>query len=259
MDGDDDLIARIQKDCLAVSQDEVRFCRLMRYSVRKLLDHSAAVVQLQTREAPTLIIGFDIAPSFSRALRIAAHAVDGGTLIPRAHDEGSIVVHVDRLSAAPLGPRLRQLALGHLVLSGYADSARTSCSVFAFIGVRPSNTDRLKRVLQCITPALHRALCNVQQTRVATSLSLTPAEKAICRLLLAGVHNKEIARALGKSDATVRNQLHAIFPKLGVTTRTAAATRLRELPSALYAAEGRKEALIEHWPIELRGSRGTFV
>ena len=245
MVGDDDLIAGIQQDCLATSQDELRFCRLMQHSVRKLLDHSAAVAQLQTHQA-TLIIGFDIAPRLARALRMAAHAVDGGDLIPRAHGEGSIVVDADRLCAVELGPRLRQLAMGHLALSGHADSEQASCAMFAFIGVRRGSADWVKRVLRSITPALHRALFNLQQTRSAVSLSLTPAEKAICRLLLAGAHNKEIAKMLGKSDATVRNQLHIIFPKLGVTTRTAAATKLQELPAAFFAPDGGRVVPIVH-------------
>lgn len=245
MVGDDDLIAGIQQDCLAISQDDMRLCRLMRHSVRRLLDHSAAVAQLQTNQV-TLTIGFDIAPRLARALCFAAHAVDGGDLIPRAHDEGSVVVHVDRLCAVALGPCLRQLALGHLVLSGHADSEQASRSMFAFIGVRRGSTDWLKSVLQSITPALHRALVNAQKTRSAASPSLTPAEKAICRLLLAGAHNKEIAKALGKSDATVRNQLHTIFPKLGVTTRTAAASKLREMPATLFSVDGGRAVLIEN-------------
>jgi DNA-binding CsgD family transcriptional regulator len=252
---DDDLIARIQKDCLAIPHDDVRFCRLIRHSVRKLFDHSAVVAQLQTPQAPTLIIGFDIAPRLARALRIAAHAVDRGALISRTQDEGSIVVELERLRAIPLGPRLRQLALGQLVLSAHAESEQASRSVFAFIGVRGGSTERLKRVVQAITPALHCALFNMQQERLGAALSLTPAERAICRLLLAGAHNKEIARTLKKSVATVRNQLHSLFSKLGVTTRTAAATKLRDLPTTCFAADDGKAVLIEHWPIELQQRR----
>jgi DNA-binding CsgD family transcriptional regulator len=247
MDDDDDLIARIREECLAMSQDEARFCRLMRHPVRKLLDYSGAVVQLQTHHAPTRIIGLDIAPRLVRALCIAAHAVNGGALISKACEEGPIVIPADCLRAVPLGPLLRQLASGHLVVSGHAESGAASCSAFAFIGVRRDDTDRLKRVLKSITPSLHRVLYSVQQTRRTASLSLTPAEKAICRLLLQGAHNKEIAKALGKSEATVRNQLHTLFPKLVVTTRIAAATKIRELPATIFATDaGRKAALIEH-------------
>lgn len=45
-----------------------------------------------------------------------------------------------------------------------------------------------------------------------------------------GLPYKSIARELGKSPATVRNQLHAIYQKLGVGNRTALACKLRGTP-----------------------------
>lgn len=247
MDNDDDLIARVEQECLASCQDEVHFCRLMCHPVRKLLDHDRAIVQLQIHRAPIRIIALDMAPRLARALRIASHAVDGGALIRKTYEEGPIVIPADRLRTILLGPRLRQLASGHLVLSGHADLEQASCSVFAFIGVHRGDTERLKRVLKSITPSLHRAVFHAQQSWRSRLFSLTPAERAICRLLLEGAHNKEIARALGKSDATVRNQLHTLFAKLGVATRTAAAIKLRELPPIRFAVDAcRRSTRIEH-------------
>lgn len=247
MEDDDDLIARVEEECLASCQDEVYFCRLMRHPVRKLLDHDGAIVQMQIHQAPIRIIALDMAPRLARALRIASHAVGGGALIRKACEEGPIVIPADSLQKAPLGPCLRQLASGRLVLSGHFDGPQTSCSVFAFTGVHRGDAERLKRVLRSITPLLHRALFSAQQRWRSRLPSLTPAEKAICRLLLDGAHNKEIAKALGKSDATVRNQLHTLFEKLGVVTRTAAATKLRDLPPVLFALDAcRRSARIEH-------------
>jgi DNA-binding CsgD family transcriptional regulator len=202
---------------------------------------------MQIHQTPIRVIAFDMAPRLARALRIASHAIEGAALVREACEEGPVVIPTYRLRTVPLGRRLRQLASGHLVLSGHADGQQGSCSVFAFIGVHGGDAERLRRVLKSITPSLHRALFSAQQVCRSRLLSLTPAEKAICRLLVEGAHNKEIAKALGKSEATIRNQLHTLFPKLGVATRTAAAAKLRGLPPALFAVDAcRKPARIEH-------------
>lgn len=48
---------------------------------------------------------------------------------------------------------------------------------------------------------------------------LSPAERMVTACVLKGFSNKEIARALGKSECTVKNQMSAILRKLGVSTR----------------------------------------
>ncbi|KAB8064478.1 helix-turn-helix domain-containing protein [Janthinobacterium violaceinigrum] len=60
--------------------------------------------------------------------------------------------------------------------------------------------------------------------------SLTPAERLVAAMAAEGLPYKSIARELGKSPATVRNQLHAIYQKLGVGNRTALAYKLRGEP-----------------------------
>ncbi len=58
---------------------------------------------------------------------------------------------------------------------------------------------------------------------------LSPREAEVARLSAAGQSNKEIAQALGVSPFTVRNQLTAIYSKLGVSTRTELAVQVTEL------------------------------
>lgn len=50
---------------------------------------------------------------------------------------------------------------------------------------------------------------------------LTPAERLVAAMAMHGTPYKIIARSLEKSPATVRNQLHMIYQKLGVSNRTA--------------------------------------
>lgn len=49
--------------------------------------------------------------------------------------------------------------------------------------------------------------------------SLSPAEQVVAAHLNQGLSNKEIARALGKSEFTVKHQVSSILRKLGVPSR----------------------------------------
>jgi DNA-binding NarL/FixJ family response regulator len=48
---------------------------------------------------------------------------------------------------------------------------------------------------------------------------LSPREREIALLVARGLSNKEVARALGVSDGTVKIHLHSIFQKLGAKSR----------------------------------------
>ncbi len=50
-------------------------------------------------------------------------------------------------------------------------------------------------------------------------VKLSPAEAAVVGQLAQGLTNREIARALGKSAATVKSQLDSVYRKLGVNSR----------------------------------------
>lgn len=53
--------------------------------------------------------------------------------------------------------------------------------------------------------------------------TLTPREREVLRNVAAGLPNKQIARALGISEKTVKAHLTKVFEAIGVTDRTAAA------------------------------------
>ncbi len=72
-----------------------------------------------------------------------------------------------------------------------------------------------------LSPAVASRL--VQQVRTPQAV-VSPRESDILRLLARGAGNKEIARQLFISEATVKTHLTRIYTKLGVQTRTAAVT-----------------------------------
>lgn len=57
--------------------------------------------------------------------------------------------------------------------------------------------------------------------------ALTPSEREVLALLAQGLDNRTIAQRLGKAEKTVRNQVSAVFDKLGVRTRAEAIVRAR--------------------------------
>ena len=58
---------------------------------------------------------------------------------------------------------------------------------------------------------------------------LSDREGEVLRLLARGASNKEIARALFVAEGTVKNHITNIFAKLGVSDRTQAALKARDL------------------------------
>jgi DNA-binding NarL/FixJ family response regulator len=55
--------------------------------------------------------------------------------------------------------------------------------------------------------------------RPASAATLTAAELRVCELMLEGLANKEIASALDRAEATIKNQVAAVLRKHGVPSR----------------------------------------
>ncbi len=71
-----------------------------------------------------------------------------------------------------------------------------------------------------------QVLAFVGQSRPDAAAALTARERQVLEGLCNAKSNKEIARDLGVSDKTVRNQLTSIFAKLGVTSRQEAILKM---------------------------------
>ena len=79
---------------------------------------------------------------------------------------------------------------------------------------------------------LHRNAAVNARARTPVGLDwyvFTQREVDILRLLAQGMSNKQIARELGSSPNTVRNQVHAVFRKAGAVNRTELALRATAL------------------------------
>lgn len=73
-------------------------------------------------------------------------------------------------------------------------------------------------------PVAHRVMAQMRSPRP----TLTPRERDILGQLALGLSNRDIAKALFLSEATVKTHLGRIYEKLGVDTRTGAVSVAKE-------------------------------
>lgn len=64
--------------------------------------------------------------------------------------------------------------------------------------------------------------------------ALAPRERQLIRFVRQGMRNREIAQELGVTEGTVKVYLHAVFEKLGVSSRTELAVRADEFLAESY-------------------------
>jgi DNA-binding NarL/FixJ family response regulator len=74
-----------------------------------------------------------------------------------------------------------------------------------------------------INPRAARELLGARRTPSPAAAELTPRETEVLALVRQGLANKQIARALGISQATVKAHLTSVFQRIGVTDRVQAA------------------------------------
>ena len=86
-----------------------------------------------------------------------------------------------------------------------------------------SERDRL--LLTLLRPHLIAAYRTAERRRRAPA-ALTPREVELLQYVAQGYTNTQVARRMGLSEGTVRTHLNHIYERLGVTSRTAAVTRM---------------------------------
>jgi len=66
--------------------------------------------------------------------------------------------------------------------------------------------------------------------------NLTPREKQLLALLISGNSNGDIAETLCRSEKTIKNLLHGLYAKLGVSSRTQAIARANDFHGERFFA-----------------------
>jgi ATP/maltotriose-dependent transcriptional regulator MalT len=168
------------------------------------------------------------------ALRLARQARHYGQTV----EVRSLTACIEAIAALRVGSsdgeRLTYAAVGTVLEAGGIDSFVTAYRGYPALlnvaGTASEYTDVLTSIVdQARDFALAKAcrLPNSRSDRHAGTIS--PREKEVLDLLAYGLKNKEIARALFISEATVKVHVRHILEKLGVKTRTQAAVRAAEL------------------------------
>lgn len=136
-------------------------------------------------------------------VRAEVAAVRCPTLVLHAEGDGMVSIELGReLAAAIPGARFESLPTrNHLPLPG--DGA-------------------FERFCQAVTDFVH-------QRHEPPAVGFTPRERELLALVAQGLDNLQIGAQLGLADKTVRNQLSALYRKLGVEGRSHAVVRSREL------------------------------
>lgn len=89
--------------------------------------------------------------------------------------------------------------------------------------------DRVRHGRSWIDPELSaRAKQIAEPSHLASRVSLAPRERQLIGFVRTGLRNREIAERLGVTEGTVKAYLHAVFEKLGVSSRTELAIRADE-------------------------------
>jgi DNA-binding NarL/FixJ family response regulator len=178
----------------------------------------------------SLLAGFD-------EMNVVATAADAAEALQRCGQMAVDVVLMDLsmpgMDGVTATARLLELhpALRVVVLTGFVEDGPIRAAVQAGASaclLKTVSADELVEAIRGVVngrstfsteflPALIR-----QTQRTSASAGLTPRERDILTLLADGQANKDIARALGLSDGTVRMYVSTILAKLGAANRTEA-------------------------------------
>ena len=96
--------------------------------------------------------------------------------------------------------------------------------------------DRVRSGGSWIDPELNARIQELTETfgeRRRTPLA--PRERQLIRFVRQGLRNREIGKKLGVTEGTVKVYLHAVFEKLGVSSRTELAVRADEFLAESYS------------------------
>jgi DNA-binding CsgD family transcriptional regulator len=121
------------------------------------------------------------------------------------------------------------LGLGHMAAHGLIDISGKMGSYFTFARVQAFDYAPTPLFMQLIAPHLHACMLRIlgQSVSAASGESragkLSAAERHVLSWVAVGKSNKEIAQILGRSESTIKNQVHDIILKLGAQNRRHAA------------------------------------
>lgn len=126
---------------------------------------------------------------------------------------------------------IQTFGLGNIAGHGVLNLKANAGTYFGFSGVagplRTWHLDALRLIAPVLNDLLLAHLAALPQSTVPTLQALTSRQKDIVRQLANGMDDKTIARTLGLSEKTIRNQLAEVYARIGIHKRTQLLALLR--------------------------------
>ena len=122
------------------------------------------------------------------------------------------------VAGADLDSQARALKMGAVGIVQIEQSAKLLVEAIrqTYAGETWLNQTVLHKILE---REKHPSETSANHSRATDAESLTPRELEVIKLLAAGRKNKELARELAVSEATIRHHLSSIYGKIGVDDR----------------------------------------
>jgi DNA-binding NarL/FixJ family response regulator len=188
---------------------------------------------------PVVRRGLRVLLEVQDGIEVAGEAGDGGTALALAAEHAPDVILLDLKlpgmdGIAVLGElRARDSAARVLVLTSATEPASASLAVrsgAAGVVYKDVDPDALVRAIRSVhdghlllAPEAADALARSAGDAVAGIDALTAREREVLAEIAKGRSNREIARALGVAEKTVKAHVSSLLAKLGVQDRTQAA------------------------------------
>lgn len=152
------------------------------------------------------------------------------------------------LEPAPVAQEFEFYRLKNVAAHGVLSPSRETATYFSFSQVPTRLVARHALMLELLAPHLHRAYLGAagavrHESLTCAPLNLTTSEQRVLQQMYIEGSTKTVARALGRSDHTVKHQIRSVLRKLGASNRAEAVTtaiRLGLLPD-------RRQAINQKW------------
>jgi DNA-binding CsgD family transcriptional regulator len=120
--------------------------------------------------------------------------------------------------------------LRNVLVDGWVEENANDVALLKLYNCHPHALAALTVLRDCVRQAVHAMWARITQSEALTRTdklrivsALTPAEREVMQWVKYGKTNTEIALILGKSEHTVKTQVHKILGKTGAVNRTALA------------------------------------
>jgi len=215
-----------------VSEDTVSQDAVSRERVRVLLVDDHALVRA----------GLAALLDGSGSVRVVGQAADGQAAVELVEGCRPDVVLMDLSMPGMDGVAATRAVLTKrpetavVILTSFAEQPRVRGAIEAgAVGFLLKDSDPADLVAGVLSAARGEAPLDPRVTRALlpgsgqnTGERLSPREREVLTLVGEGMANKQIARALGITERTVKVHLNSVFRQIGVTDRTSAALWARE-------------------------------